>query len=78
MTIRTLKEVMQRVETWPEAAHEELADIALEIEAQLKGGIYRANREELAGIDRGLQAAREGRFATEEQVDAVFAKHRRA
>jgi hypothetical protein len=78
MTSRTLKEVMQRVETWPEAPQEELADIALQIEAELKGGVYHASPEELAGIDRGVNAARERRFATDEQVDAVFAKHRRA
>jgi predicted transcriptional regulator len=78
MTIRALKEVMQRVETWPEAAQEELADIALEIEAELQGGVYHARPEELAGIDRGLKAAREGRFATDEEVEAVFAKHQQA
>ena len=54
MTIRALKEVMQRAETWPEAAQEELADIALEIEAGLKGRVYRATSEELApGRARG-------------------------
>ncbi len=78
MTVRTLKEVMQRAETWPEAAQEELADIALEIEAGLQAGVYHSSPEELAGIDRGLKAAHEGRFATNEQVDALFAKHRRA
>jgi hypothetical protein len=78
MTAKILKEVLERAETWPEAAQEELADIALEIEAELKGDIYQASPEELAGIDRGLRAAREGRFATDEQVDAVLAKHRRA
>ena len=69
---------MQRVESWPEAAQEELAEIALEIDARVSGGQYRATPEELAGIDRGLKAAHEGRFATDEQVEAVFAKHRRA
>jgi len=66
---------MERVETWPKEAQEELAEIALEIDAGLKGGAYTATPEELAGIDRGLKAAREGRFATEEEVAAV--KHRR-
>jgi predicted transcriptional regulator len=77
MTVRTLREVIQRADTWPEAAQEELAEIALEIEAELKGGDYHASPEELAGIDRGIRAADEGRFATDEEVDAVFAKHRR-
>jgi hypothetical protein len=78
MTAKILKEVLERVATWPEAAQEELAEIAREIDAGLKGGTYRATPDELAGIDRGLKAAREGRFATDEQVEAVLAKHRRA
>jgi len=77
MTAKALKEAMQRVESWPEEAQEELAQIALEIDAGLKGGTYKATAEELAGIDRGLKAAREGRFATDEEVAAVLAKHRR-
>ena len=78
MTAKVLKEVLERVETWPEEAQEELAEIAREIDAGLKGGTYRATPDELAGIDRGLKAAREGRFATDEQVEAVLAKHHRA
>ena len=77
MTAKVLKEAMQRVETWPEEAQVELAEIALEIDAGLKGGKYRATPEELAGIDRGIKAADEGRFATEEEVEAVFAKRQR-
>ena len=41
-------------------------------------GRYHATPAELAGIDRGVKAAREGRFATDEQVEAVIAKHRPA
>ena len=37
---------------------------------------YEPTPEELAGIDRGLRAAAEGRFATDQQVEAVFAKFR--
>jgi hypothetical protein len=78
MAAQTLKDLMRRVESWPEAAQEELAEIALEIEAELKGGVYHASQEELVGIDRGLKAAREGRFATDQDVESIFAKHRRA
>ena len=77
MTAKALKEAMQRAESWPEEAQEELAAIAFEMDAGLKGGPYRATPEELAGIDRGLRAAHEGRFATDEEVEAVLAKHRR-
>jgi len=77
MKVKALEDLMQRVETWPEQAQEELAEIAREIETDLARGAYHASPEELEGIDRGLKAARAGRFATEEQVEATFAKHRR-
>jgi predicted transcriptional regulator len=78
MTSKALKEAIRRAETWPEEAQETLAEIAFEIDAELKGGAYHATPEELAGIDRGLKAAREGRFATDQEVDAVFTKRRGA
>jgi hypothetical protein len=77
MTIRALKEAMQRAEAWPEDAQAELAALALEIEMSLKGGNHRATPAELAGVDRGLKAARLGRFATDAEVEAIYAKHHR-
>jgi len=76
MTDKALKDIMQRVESWPLEAQEELAEIVREMDASLHGGSYRAFAEELAGIDRGLKAAREGRFTSDEEVEEVFAKHR--
>jgi predicted transcriptional regulator len=69
-------DVMQRVEAWPREAQDELAEIAREMEAAMSGGVYHASADELAGIDRGLKAADEGRFASEADVERVFAKHR--
>jgi hypothetical protein len=71
------KKLVEQLESWLEEAQEELADIALEIEAEFGRGAYHASPKELAGIDRGLKAAGEGRFATDEDVEAVFAKYRR-
>jgi hypothetical protein len=76
MTAKILKEAMKRVETWPEEAQEELAGIALEIDAALKGGAYRPTPNELAGIDRGLRAAEQGRFVMPEDVLTAVAKRR--
>jgi predicted transcriptional regulator len=76
MTSKALMDAMQRAETWPLEAQEELAEIAREIDAALTGGSYRATLGELAGIDRGLKAAREGRFVSSEEFEAVLAKHR--
>ena len=78
MPSKALNEAIRRAETWPEEAQQRLAAIAFAINAELKGGAYRAMPEELAVVDRGLKAAREGRFATDEQVEAVFAKRRGA
>ncbi|MDI1266593.1 MAG: hypothetical protein PS018_25370 [bacterium] len=78
MTAKILQDALRRVEDWPEAAQVELAEIALEIDAGLGTGPYRATRGELEGIDRGLKAAREGRFATDDQVRDVLQKHRPA
>jgi hypothetical protein len=78
MTAKKLKDVLQRVEAWPEAAQAELAELALEIDAGLGAGKYHATPEELAGIRRGLKDAREGRFATEEQIEELFKKYRPA
>ena len=78
MTTKILQDVLRRVEDWPEAAQVELAEIALEIDAGLDTGTYHATPKELEGIDRGLKAAREGLFATDDQVSQVFKKNRPA
>ena len=76
MAAKVLKDVLERAENWPEEAQVELAQIALEIDAELGRGKYRATPDELAGIDRGLKAANEGRFATDDEVSRIFDKHR--
>lgn len=78
MTVKNVKDVLQRVEVWPEAAQAELAEIALEIDAEIGAGGYEATPAEFDGIDRGLKAAQEGRFATSGQVEELFRKHRPA
>jgi hypothetical protein len=78
MTSKILQDALRRVKDWPEAAQVELAEIALEIDAGLGTGAYQATPKELEGIDRGLKAAHEGRFATDDQVKRVFEKKRPA
>jgi hypothetical protein len=78
MTAKVLRDVMQRVETWPEEAQEQLAALALEIDAELARGIYEATREELRAIDEALAEIDRGDVASEEEVEAVFGKFRPA
>ncbi len=47
------------------------------IRAKFSRSHYHATPDELAGIDRGLSDAAEGKFASAEDVDALFAKYRR-
>ena len=74
MTKDQVKAVLERVPSWPEARQQELAEIALEIEAELAGGEYEATPDELAAIDEGLS----GDAVSEEEVDAALAVFRRA
>jgi hypothetical protein len=75
MIAQELKALIERVETWPEAAQQELVRVARDIEAEI-GETYVATAQELEGIDRGLAAAAQHRFAKAEEVEAVFARHR--
>jgi len=71
-----LTKVLERVERWPVHAQDELAEIARDIEENLSKGDYEPTEAELAGIDGGLKAAAEGRFATDAEVAAAFVKLR--
>jgi len=76
MTIN-LKKVLTRAESWSEQDREELAQVALEIEAR-RHGVYHASADELRAIDEALAAVSKGEIASDEEVEAVFAKYRRA
>jgi predicted transcriptional regulator len=78
MKTKRLSDVLERVEMWPPHVQDELAEIAHDIDEGIKSGDYEPNAAERAGIERGLRAADEGRFATDEQVNAAFAKLRKA
>lgn len=77
MSTKALIEIVRRAKARPVEAQEELAEIAREMDDALKGGSYDASPEELAGIDQGLAAVREGRFASQGRMEAIFAKHAR-
>jgi len=74
MTKDQVKTVLNRVPSWPQERQQELAELALEIEAELAGNPYHATADELVAIDEGLA----GEAASEAEVDAVFAIFRRA
>ena len=67
--------MLPKIETWPADDQQTLLEAARSIEAE-RSGVYHASPQELAAIDRGLEDARNGRFASERAVDAVRAKFR--
>jgi hypothetical protein len=75
--ISALKDAFKAAETWPEEDQEALVEAARDIEAQ-RTGLYEATPDELAAVDRGLADAREGRFASDEEVERVKARFRGA
>ena len=77
MMTKVWDDLLRRVQSWPEDAQKELAQVASEIEAELSGADYRATSSELRGVDRGLRDLADGKFATEAEVDSIFAKYRR-
>jgi hypothetical protein len=73
MTKDEVRAVLARVATWPAERQHELAEVALEIEAELAGAEYEATPGELFAIDEGLS----GEAASEEEVEAAFALFRK-
>lgn len=69
MTKDEVKAVLERVPSWSEDRQQELAEIALEIEAELAGTEYEETPDELAAIDEGLSAD----ASSEKEVKAAFA-----
>ena len=71
-----LDRVMQLAADWPEHLQAELAEIAAEMDAGLRGGVYYPTAEEWEGIRRGIADARAGRFVPSEAITAMIEKHR--
>ena len=68
MTKDQVKAVLGRVPTWPEDRQQELAEVALEIEAEVASDGYEATPDELSAIDEGLT----GEAASEGEAEAAF------
>jgi predicted transcriptional regulator len=77
MTKHQIAILLERAETWPQEAQEELIRSALAIERK-HGGVYRLDDEERADIREGLAEIERGEVASEDEVQATFDDLRRA
>ena len=72
-----LKELIGRIDSWPQEAQEEAAEFLSAIEAEIAEP-YELTEDDRAAIERGLDAIRRGDIATDDEVKAVFDKYRRS
>jgi hypothetical protein len=73
MTKDQIKTVLDRIPAWPERRQQELAEIALDIEAEMSSAPYNASEDELKAIDEGMASPP----ARKEEVATAFARFRR-
>ena len=64
------KEILRRVENWPQADQEELAELAREIEAR-RTGLYLLTDDERVALDEALRSG----VASDEEVAAFWKRH---
>jgi plasmid stabilization system protein ParE len=75
MTQKSIDDLVRRASALPREAQEELEEVVTEMEERYRG-VYRVADEERAGIERGLEAMREDRYARPEDVNEVLKKAR--
>jgi hypothetical protein len=71
------KTLLEQVQSWPEEDQEELANVAREIESR-RSGVYRLSEDERIAVRAGMDAARRGDFAPDEEIEELYRLHRRA
>jgi predicted transcriptional regulator len=67
--------ILDRIAGWPEEAQEEVMQSIVEIEKK-HFGVYQLSDDERAAVRRGLEEMRQGKFASDEEVEAVFNRYR--
>jgi hypothetical protein len=65
---QNIKDILSRVEGWPEEDQAKLAEVAREIEAR-RTGVYVLDAEEEAAIREALA---EDKFVSDEEMDAFW------
>jgi lysyl-tRNA synthetase class I len=74
---KTIETLLDRAASWPEEAQAELVRFMIDTEAK-HFGVYRLSDQERAAIEQGLEDIREGRFASDEEIAALFGRYRRS
>jgi hypothetical protein len=70
-----MEKALAVVRRWPASRQNEAAELLLALD-RLGEGPYAASAEELAAIDEAQAQVERGEFATDEEVEAAFARFR--
>jgi hypothetical protein len=73
MTKAEIKAVLDRVLSWPPERQEDAAAMLLTLEAQ-EGEVYHPSEDEWVAIQEGLDQAKRGEFASDEEMEALFSR----
>ena len=65
------KTLLEQVQSWPQEDQEELAEVAREIESR-RTGLYRLSDDERTAVRDGMEDARRGDFASDEEIDELY------
>ena len=72
---KLVETLIERVADWPQEAQAELVQSIVDIETKHLGG-YKLDLDERAAIEQGLDEMRQGKFASDKEVAAVFDRYR--
>ena len=70
-----IETLLERITDWPKEAQAEVVKAIVDIEIKYFG-VYKLNAKEQAAIERGLEEMRQGKFASDEEVTALFNRYR--
>jgi hypothetical protein len=75
MTRDQIDAILERVRTWPRERQEDAAQMLLAMEAEGTTP-YELSEEERIDLEEGLREVERGEIATDEEVQAFFARFR--
>jgi predicted transcriptional regulator len=72
---KLVETLIERVADWPQDVQAEVVQSIVDIETKHLG-VYKLSPEERTAIEEALEEMRQGKFATDEEVAAVFNRYR--
>ena len=70
-----LRELLQRTGSWPQPVQDEALDYLLAIDAELRESVSLTD-EDREALEQSAEDVRQGRFATDDEIQEVFNRYR--